>query len=134
MSWKGLGADRPFVGRERSEGWEVSERLYGAIGEKSIDFRKILYRLSGKTLQTFLEYSIDFLEKLYRLFPDTSVQKLGQHVSNDLFLWEERSVLVVLTMCLFDKIAELCGRIACTVGQDCLDYEAHPIRQQDGID
>ena len=94
MSRKGLGADRPHVRRERSEGWEVSELLYGAVGEKSIDF----------------------LGKLYRLFPDTSVQKLGQHGINDLFLWEERSVLVVLPMCLFDKIAELCGRIACTVG------------------
>ena len=50
MSRKGLGADRPHVRRERSEGWEVSERLYGAVGEKSIDFLKILYRLFGKTL------------------------------------------------------------------------------------
>ena len=55
MSWKGLGADRPLVRRERSEGREVSDRLYGPVGEKSIDF----------------------LGKLYRLFPDTSVQPLG---------------------------------------------------------
>ena len=50
MSWKGLGADRSLVRRERSGGWEVSERLYGAVGDKSIDFLKILYRLLGKTL------------------------------------------------------------------------------------
>ena len=57
----GIGA---FVRRKWGEGWEVTERMYGAVGEKSIDFLKILYRL-------FSEYSIDFLEKLYRLFSDT---------------------------------------------------------------
>ena len=31
-------------------GWVGTERMYGADGEKSIDFLKILYRLSGKTL------------------------------------------------------------------------------------
>ena len=31
-------------------GWEVTDRLYGAVGEKSIDFQKILSRLFGKTL------------------------------------------------------------------------------------
>ena len=45
-----MGGDRSLVLRKRSEGWEVSERLYGAVGEKSIDFRKILYRLFRKTL------------------------------------------------------------------------------------
>ena len=44
---RGSGA---FVRRYRSEGWEVTDRLYGAFGEKSIDFRKILYRLFRKTL------------------------------------------------------------------------------------
>ena len=53
MSWKGLGADRPLVRRERSEGREVSDRLYGPVGEKSIDFLGKLYRLFG-------ENSIDF--------------------------------------------------------------------------
>ena len=72
MSWKGLGADRPHVRRERSEGWEVSERLYGAVGEKTIDF----------------------LKKLYRLFPDTSIEPLRQYGSNDLIAWENRSVLI----------------------------------------
>ena len=45
-----MGGGGAFVRRKRSEGWEVSERLYGAVGEKSIDFRKILYRLFQKTL------------------------------------------------------------------------------------
>ena len=43
----GIGA---FVRRNRSGGWEVTNRLYGAVGEKSIDFLKILYRLFRKTL------------------------------------------------------------------------------------
>lgn|GEM_PF-5569564 len=34
--------------------------------------------------------SIDFFRKLYRLFPDPSIHFLGQHGSNDLFVWEER--------------------------------------------
>ena len=50
MSKKGFGADRPLVRRKRSWGWEGTERLYGAVGEKSIDFLKILYRLFWKTL------------------------------------------------------------------------------------
>ena len=50
MSWKGLGADRPLVRRKRSGGWEVTERCSYAVGEKSIDFLKILYRLFWKTL------------------------------------------------------------------------------------
>ena len=56
--------------------------MYGAVGENSIDFLKILYRLSENTGRTFSENSIDFLEKLYRLFPDTSVQRLGRNGSN----------------------------------------------------
>ena len=72
MSWKGLGADRPLVRRERSEGREVSDRLYGAVGEKSIDFSRIPYRL----------------------FSDASVHLLGQHGSNDLIVWEESSVFI----------------------------------------
>ena len=57
-------------GRYRSGGGEVSDRLYSAVGENSIDFSWILYRL----------------------FPDTSVQTLVQHGSNDLIAWEERFV------------------------------------------
>ena len=56
---------RSFVRRKRSGGWEVTNRLYegngakdgggtkrmySAVGEKSIDFLKKLYRPSGKTL------------------------------------------------------------------------------------
>ena len=70
MSWKGLGADRQLVRRKRSGGWEVSERCSYAVGENSIDFFGILYRL----------------------FPDTSVGPLGRHGSSDLFVWEQRSV------------------------------------------
>ena len=47
--------------------------MYGAVGENSIDFQKILYRL----------------------FPDTSVQPLGQHGSNEIFVWDNRSAPVV---------------------------------------
>ena len=43
-----LGGIGAFVRRNRSGGWEEADRLYGAVGENSIDF----------------------LEKLYRLFPD----------------------------------------------------------------
>ena len=32
-------------GRKRSGGWEGTERLYGAVGEKSIDFPRTPYRL-----------------------------------------------------------------------------------------
>ena len=39
-----------FVRRKWDEGWEDAERLYGAVGEKSIDFRKKLNRLSSDTL------------------------------------------------------------------------------------
>ena len=61
-----------FVGRDRSGGWKHTDRLlegngvgdrskqivcwkgtdrlYGSVEEKSIDFRKILYRLFRKTL------------------------------------------------------------------------------------
>ena len=59
-----MGGNESFVRRNRSGGWEDAERMYGAVGENSIDFLKILYRL-------FSENSIDFLEKLYRLFSDT---------------------------------------------------------------
>ena len=47
---QGMGRNGSFVRRKRSEGWEVSERLYGAVGENSIDFCEILYRLFWKTL------------------------------------------------------------------------------------
>lgn len=60
------------VRRNRSGGWEVSECLSDAVGEKTIDF----------------------LKKLYRLFPDTSIEPLRQYGSNDLIAWENRSVLI----------------------------------------
>ena len=43
----GIGS---FVRRKRGGGLEGRERLYGAVGENSIDFLKILYRLFWKTL------------------------------------------------------------------------------------
>ena len=45
-----LGGIGAFVRRNRSGGWEEADRLYGAVGENSIDFLKILYRLFRKTL------------------------------------------------------------------------------------
>ena len=45
-----MGVIGSFVRRNRSGGWEVTNRLYGAVGENSIDFLKILYRLFRKTL------------------------------------------------------------------------------------
>lgn len=45
-----IGGVWSFVRRYRSGGWEETERLYVAVREKSIDFLKILYRLSGNTL------------------------------------------------------------------------------------
>ena len=45
-----MGGNGAVDGRKRSGGWEVSDRLYSAVGEKSIDFLKILYRLSSDTL------------------------------------------------------------------------------------
>ena len=63
------GGNGLFIRRHRRRGWEVTDRLYGAVGEKSIDFSPILYRL----------------------FTDTSVHPLGQYGNNDLFVWEHRS-------------------------------------------
>ena len=40
----------PSAPYHQSGVWEDAEHLYGAIGEKSIDFLKILYRLFRKTL------------------------------------------------------------------------------------
>ena len=62
-----MGECRSFIRRKRSGGWEGTERLYSAVGEGSIDFSPIPYRL----------------------FSDTSAQTLGQHSSNDLIVWEE---------------------------------------------
>ena len=61
--------------------WEGSERLYGAVREKSIDFRKILYRL----------------------FYDTSVQTLVQHGSNDKIVWDNRPVPIVELLLPFGR-------------------------------
>ena len=71
-----IGGVESVVRGKRNGGWEVSDRLSYAIGEKSIDFLKILYRL----------FRIS-----YRLFPDTSIQTLGGHESNDLTVWKHRS-------------------------------------------
>ena len=68
-----MGGNGSVVRRKWGEGWEVTERMYGAVGEKSIDFPRIPYRL----------------------FPDTSVQTLGRRGSNDLFVWEHRTALNV---------------------------------------
>ena len=68
-----MGGDRSFVRRKRSGGWKGTVRLYGAFGENSIDFPRILYRL----------------------FPDNSEQTLGRYGSNDLIVWENRSVSIV---------------------------------------
>ena len=66
-----MGGIGPFVRRNRSGGWKGTERLFSAVGENSIDFPRIPYRL----------------------FPDTSVQRLGRHGSNDPFVWEGRKAL-----------------------------------------
>ena len=48
--WRGMGGNGAFVRKKKSGGWEGTDRLYGAVREKSIDFLKILSRLFGKTL------------------------------------------------------------------------------------
>ena len=68
-----MGGNGAFVRRKWGEGWEETERLFSAVGENSIDFSRILYRL----------------------FSDTSVQTLVQHRSNDMIVWEHRSVPIV---------------------------------------
>ena len=65
-----MGDNSAFIRKKRSNGWEVTNRLYGAVRENSIDFSRIPYRL----------------------FPNTSVHPLGQHGSNDLIALEERFV------------------------------------------
>ena len=50
MMGQGIGEIGSFVGRDRSGGWKGTDRLNGAVGEKSIVFLKILYRLFRKTL------------------------------------------------------------------------------------
>ena len=47
---QGMGGNESFIRRIRSRGWKGTEHLSYAVGEKSIDFRKILYRLFWKTL------------------------------------------------------------------------------------
>ena len=49
LKWR-MGGIGSFVPWKWNGGWEVSDRLYGAVREKSIDFQKILSRLFGKTL------------------------------------------------------------------------------------
>lgn len=39
-----MGGNRSVVRYIRSGGWEGAERLFSAVGEKSVDFLKILYR------------------------------------------------------------------------------------------
>ena len=58
-----------------------TERLFSAVGENSIDFPRILYRL----------------------FPNASVQTLGGHGSNDLIVWEHRSVPIVQSLRFFSR-------------------------------
>ena len=50
VSERRMGGNKAFVWRYQSGGWEGTECLYGAVGEKSIDFFGKLYRLFGKTL------------------------------------------------------------------------------------
>ena len=57
VSERRIGGNGADVRRIRSgewvkwgKGWEETDRLYGVVGENSIDFRKILYRLFRKTL------------------------------------------------------------------------------------
>ena len=76
-----MGGNESFVRRKRGRGWEGTERLFSAVGENSIDFPRILYRL----------------------FPDTSVQPLERHRINDLFVWEERSVPIVQSLRFFSR-------------------------------
>ena len=47
---QGMGGNGSFVRRKQSGIWVGRERMYGAVGENSIDFWKILYRLFRKTL------------------------------------------------------------------------------------
>ncbi len=48
--WQKMSEYRSVVRRKRSGGWEGMERMYGAVGENSIDFLEKLYRLSSDTL------------------------------------------------------------------------------------
>ena len=77
-----MGGNGSVVRRKWGEGWEVTERMYGAVGEKSIDFPRIPYRL----------------------FLDTSVQPLGHLGSNDLIVWDNRSDPIVQRLRLFGII------------------------------
>ena len=45
-----MGNDGSVVRRKQSARWEETNRLYGEVGEKSIEFLKKLYRLSSDTL------------------------------------------------------------------------------------
>ena len=69
--------------------------MYGAVGEKSIDFLKILYRLfSDTSVHPLGQYwSNDLL--VWELPSAPIVQTLGRRGSNDLFVWENRSTLSV---------------------------------------
>ena len=68
-----MGENKAFVRRNQSGGWKVTNRLSYAVGEKSIDFPRILCRL----------------------FLDTSVHPLGHLGTNELIVWENRSVPIV---------------------------------------
>lgn len=54
----------------------MSERLYGTVGEKSLNFLKILHPLFQKTLPSTRINPPYFLGKPYRLFPVTYVHPL----------------------------------------------------------
>ena len=68
MTEQGMGNDGAGNGRMRNGCTNGAERMFGLVGEKSIDFSRIPYRL----------------------FPDTSVGPLRQHGSNNLIALNER--------------------------------------------
>ena len=77
-----------------------TECLYGAVKENSIDFLKILYRL----------------------FPDTSIQTLGRHGINDLFVWEHRFIPIVLQPRLLGRKQ----RDRTRIGEECAQVWGGP--------
>ena len=76
--WR-MGGIRSFLRRKRSGGCEVSDRLYGAFGAEDGWYRIVCTKETERMYGAVGENSIDFSRILYRLFPDTSIQPLGQH-------------------------------------------------------
>ena len=102
------GGNESVVRRNRSGRWVVSERLYEERRAKN-------WRERSGCMVRVGENSIDFLKILYRLFPDTSVEPLGQHGSNDLIVWEHRSVPIVQPLCLLGRKQ----RDRTRIGEEC---------------